>query len=78
MAKLKDDPAVQELIAKAVAKAEADAEKARKSLVRDLTKTVTQAFTDAIASQKEAGNRDGARLLNGVKVDVVAAIKAPF
>ena len=78
MAKLKDDPAVQELIAKAVAAENARMAKEAKSASRDLVKRVAETFANFIKDAKDGGNRGGATLLSNAKADVVAAIKAPF
>lgn len=75
MAKLKDDPAVQELIAKAVAAENARMTKEAKAAARDLAKQVTETFTSYIGDAKTASNRDAARMLAAAKGDVVAAIK---
>jgi rRNA-processing protein FCF1 len=72
MAKLKDDPAVQALIAKALEKAAAEQAKALKAqvkLVANMTKATVVVHVD------EAEDRAVKKALKGLGNDLLAAIK---
>jgi hypothetical protein len=69
MAKLKDDPAVQALIAKALEKAAAEQAKAQVKLVANMTKATVVVHVD------EAEDRAVKKALKGLGNDLLAAIK---
>ena len=65
---LKDDPKVQELVAKEI-------EKAVKGKIRELTLAVRAVTAAAIEAAKETGDRATAKLLTGLNKEIVSALK---
>jgi hypothetical protein len=78
MAKLIDDPKVQELLAKAGDKASKEQDKAVKAETKRNLETVKSTVSAQVDAAKAAGNKDVAKALAQLGKDLAAAIKSPI
>lgn len=78
MAKLQDDPKVQELLNKAGEKAAKEQDKAVKAETKRNIETIKGIVTDKINAAKEAGDKAVAKALAELGKELVGAVKSPI
>jgi TPR repeat protein len=76
MANIKNDPAVQALLAKAAEKAAKDQAKAVAAVLKTAGANVKASFAEAIEAAKAAEDKAGAKALAAAQKEVLATIKA--
>lgn len=78
MAKLQDDPKVQELLAKAADKAGKEQEKAVKAETKRNLETIKSTIGEAVTAAKNAGDKVVAKALTELGKSLVGAVKSPI
>lgn len=78
MAKLQDDPKVQELLSKASDKAAKEQDKAVKAETKRNVETIKGLVADKVNAAKEAGDKLVAKALAELGKELIGAVKSPI